>query len=133
MTNKSKELAVLLGIEPEYLIKYTLDGEYYDFQGNQEKVNVWVKDLTERVAKFRKLEIIEQEEDYPDFEKPENFILFLELCYSFFGGMDEFNKQETFVKDFINLFLNQVSKIGTTNSEKLEQLKQQAQSVNFEY
>lgn len=63
----NNEVCEAIGIKPKYLIKYTLDSEYYDFNGNQEKVNAWIKDLTERVAKFRKLEIIEQTEIFPDF------------------------------------------------------------------
>jgi hypothetical protein len=66
------------------------------------------------------------EESFPCYQEASNFVKLLEFVYSFFGGIDQFAKKETFVKDFINIVIEGL-KLANKN------FKTKAQQVDWNY
>lgn len=71
-------------------------------------------------------------EEYPNFETPENFVKLLECVYFNCGGFDSFEKNKTFINDFLAKVVKELIEADLDNS-RLFQFKQALQAENWTY
>jgi len=138
MTNKSKKLAELLEIKPKYCAKE--DGIYsFPFEDSYSYLDSKDENLLEGNEYFL------DEEFYPDFEKPENFVKLLKLLHSWnlqilensvnIGSYINGNSCETLEKALIDSVLRFNDSPSRTyrGINVFDELKQQAQQINWSY
>lgn len=139
ITNKSEELATLLGIEPKYKLRYgMLEDDFWILDREQCENHI------KNTKNIYYTPHIENDEIYPDFKKPSNFVKLLEFIHK---NIQDFNicrglNRELAVEfdcncyasgiDLKETFIQAVISFGFKNYE-LSKVQQQAQQIEWEW
>lgn len=132
--NKSDELAKLLGIEPEILLKYLIGDDYFEGQGTKEERKEHKNDMLQRSPiNGKEVKILEEIEIYPDFELPSNFVKLLRIqgnaneCSTIASVYNSCFKNFAFENSLITQLIDIFTQYGVP-----EYTKQQARQIEWD-